>query len=255
MGNYNYKLYGAILGDIAGSIYEFSRIKPNDHFNIHDPEGHITDDALLTIALADAINKGADYTESIKWWAKEYDQDEDNKIGWGNNFSQWIYSDPGTVNDSWGNGCIMRVSPFFWKDDLKGAFDSLEGSHYHVKSFQAVASLWYMYHASTKIGGPLIYDDLESRFKFDVSALGTIDQLTHMFEVASDATNSLEEIIEYVVRKGGDCDTNASIFGELVNYRRSRATQSTLSQDSIEYVRSKLDKEQLEVLDKFNKID
>ena len=49
-------MFGAIIGDIVGSRFEFkdSRIKSTD-FELFTDECHFTDDSVLTVATADAI--------------------------------------------------------------------------------------------------------------------------------------------------------------------------------------------------------
>lgn len=47
-------MLGAIIGDMVGSIYEFS--KPNSkEFNIYNENMKMTDDSLLTIAVAKGL--------------------------------------------------------------------------------------------------------------------------------------------------------------------------------------------------------
>lgn len=47
----NYKLFGAISGDVIGSSYEFMGNKVYD-FNLFTPGMDYTDDTILTIAVA-----------------------------------------------------------------------------------------------------------------------------------------------------------------------------------------------------------
>ena len=53
------RLYGAIGGDIIGSVYEFNNVKTKD-FPLFTPESTFTDDTIMTIATADAIMHGGD---------------------------------------------------------------------------------------------------------------------------------------------------------------------------------------------------
>ena len=45
-------MIGAILGDIVGSVYEFSNIKTKD-FPLFSQSSSYTDDSIMTIAVAD----------------------------------------------------------------------------------------------------------------------------------------------------------------------------------------------------------
>ena len=47
-------MLGAIIGDIVGSIFEYSNIKTKE-FELFGRECDITDDTVLTVAVADAI--------------------------------------------------------------------------------------------------------------------------------------------------------------------------------------------------------
>lgn len=48
-------LYGAIAGDIAGSTYEFYGMK-GDEQELFPKGCEFTDDTILTLAVADALN-------------------------------------------------------------------------------------------------------------------------------------------------------------------------------------------------------
>ena len=48
-------MYGAILGDIIGSPYEFDRGDKSKEFELFDPRVHFTDDSAMTLAIAKAI--------------------------------------------------------------------------------------------------------------------------------------------------------------------------------------------------------
>lgn len=48
-------MYGAILGDIIGSPYEFDRGNKTKDFPLFSEKSHFTDDTVMTIAVADAF--------------------------------------------------------------------------------------------------------------------------------------------------------------------------------------------------------
>ena len=52
-------MIGSILGDIAGSIYEFRNIKTKE-FPFLTPQKGYTDDSILTLATADWLLHGGD---------------------------------------------------------------------------------------------------------------------------------------------------------------------------------------------------
>ncbi len=48
-------MYGAILGDIIGSPYEFDRGKKTKEFELFGNGAEFTDDSVMTIAVAEAL--------------------------------------------------------------------------------------------------------------------------------------------------------------------------------------------------------
>ena len=97
-------MIGAIIGDIAGSIYEF-----DDCF--------FTDDTVMTFAVAEALVNGKrdpEKTEkamvkAMKKYGKMYPD-----AGYGGRFGQWLASADPKPYGSFGNGSAMRVSPVAW---------------------------------------------------------------------------------------------------------------------------------------------
>jgi len=235
------KLYGALLGDITGSIYEFNPIPYYEYpLNIHDERGHITDDSLLTIAMADSIINNKDTVDCLKEWSKEYNI-PDNKLGFGLRYLDWIYSN--STNDSWGNGALMRISPFMWTNNLIGAINSTKGSHEHYQSIVSIVELYKLYN------NPRVFKDryINTFEDLDESCKGTIKFVKFVWEKY--VNFSTQELILETIRYNGDCDTNASILGELSNYHKNDLTQK-----DIDYVNSKLDRKQLSIIEKFNKL-
>ena len=57
-------MLGAIIGDLAGSIYEFEQFKnchPIKVNNIIEDISFFSDDTILTVAIADAILNNVEY--------------------------------------------------------------------------------------------------------------------------------------------------------------------------------------------------
>lgn len=242
MTYYNKKLYGAILGDIAGSLYEFKPLVKGSEadLKIHDERGYITDDSLLTIAVADAIIKNIPTVLSLKAWSNEYNV-VNNKLGFGSSYKFWIESDE--INNSWGNGALMRVSPFMWINGIYGAVNSTQGSHEHYKSILSIVKLYELYYSNR------VYKEhkIEVFEKLDESCEGTIDFVQKMWENFPNLPT--QKLILKTITYNGDCDTNASILGELSNFHNQDITK-----DDVDFVNSKLDEKQLLVVEKFNKL-
>ena len=81
-------MLGAIIGDIAGSRWEFNPTN-NYNFQLFSEKNDFTDDTICTIAVADAILQGKNYGESIHEWCRRYP----HSMGvYGARFKQWVMS-------------------------------------------------------------------------------------------------------------------------------------------------------------------
>ena len=150
---YNPLLISAILGDIAGSIFEFNPHKSVD-VNLHDNRMDFTDDTIMTIAVADWILNDKKLTKiglvrKMQEWGRKYP----NPMGaYGGMFSQWLNSDNPKPYNSWGNGAAMRVSAVGFafntmEETLNIAKMSAEVTHNHpegIKGAQATAAAIFM---------------------------------------------------------------------------------------------------------------
>ena len=75
-------MYGAILGDMIGSPYEFDESEKIKDFEMFNPQVVFTDDSTMTIAVADAFmsvpnNAGEDelkaaFVESMRRWGRKW---------------------------------------------------------------------------------------------------------------------------------------------------------------------------------------
>ena len=219
-------LLGAVSGDVVGSVYEFSRQKRYD-FPLFRQESRITDDSVLTIAIADAILHGRRYGDCIHEYALTYPDS-----GYGGFFRKWMYSDDPQPYNSFGNGSAMRVSAVGW------AFDSVETvlleaersaaiTHNHpegIKGAQAAALSVLL--ARKGESREIIKRELIARFGYDLDR--TVDQirLTYEFTEACQETvpeaivaflesRDYEDAIRKAISLGGDADTLAAITGAI----------------------------------------
>lgn len=111
-------LYGAIIGDIVGSRFEWSEFPAKDtNFGFFDPRCTYTDDTILTVAIAEAINNtnrntynyNKDLEEAITRNMVKYCRKYPNGR-YGSMFENWFNSAVQAPYNSHGNGAIMRVS-------------------------------------------------------------------------------------------------------------------------------------------------
>ena len=129
-------LYGTILGDIIGSIYEFTDHK--EVTNLIKNSSFFTDDTVLTIATMLAIMENDKEPDFRKWYIKLYK--EFPRAGYGSAFSRWaigIDIDNNIGYGSYGDGSAMRVSFIgtYYKsidDVIKYAYQSAIVSHNHI---------------------------------------------------------------------------------------------------------------------------
>ena len=230
---YNPLLISAILGDIAGSIFEFNPHKSVD-INLHDNRMDFTDDTIMTIAVADWILNDKKLTKiglahKMQEWGRKYP----NPMGaYGGMFSQWLNSDNPKPYNSWGNGAAMRVSAVGFafntmEETLNIAKKSAEVTHNHpegIKGAQATAAAIFMARTgSTKedirkyISENFGYDlnrscdEIRLTYGFDGSCQGTVPESIIAFLDSKD----YEDALKLCISLGGDADTMGAITGAI----------------------------------------
>ena len=179
-------MFGAIVGDIAGSTYERCNFK-FECCPIFAPGSQFTDDTVLTLATADHFIFGGSYEEVYRQFGRNYPN-----AGYGASFRQWMLSEDPKPYDSWGNGSAMRASPIGWvATDLDWALEeakrSAEVTHNHpngIKGAQAVVAAVFL--ARTGESKESIRSFISDRFAYDLSR--TVEQIRpgYIFEVNSE---------------------------------------------------------------------
>ena len=165
-------MYGAILGDIVGSPYEFdcNNYKGKD-FPLFSQRSEFTDDTVMTLAVAQALldTRGQDDITIKAALVREMQQlgraypDK----GYGARFNQWLYEDDPQPYRSYGNGSAMRVSTAAWlaesiQEALHLAQLTAEVTHDHpegIKGAQAVAAAIFLArtgHSKVEIKASLV---------------------------------------------------------------------------------------------------
>ena len=250
-------MLGAMIGDIVGSKYEFNNTFDYD-FEMFGGGCDFTDDTICTVAVADAIQNGRSYQESLLDWCRRYPSP---KGAYGGRFAGWIRSlDPQPYN-SFGNGSAMRVSPVSWLfDDLSQVLEEAEKTalptHNHpegIKGAKAVAhAIWHFRKSrfseeskdseneetkglknenakASKDENETIqgfmsiarsyYEDFDTR----VYPKGKFDEtcmdaVPLSFYLLSQAS-SFEDAIRLAISHGGDSDTIGAIVGSIAEAR------------------------------------
>ena len=225
-------ILGAITGDVIGSIYEFCPTK-DYKFPLFDRRMEITDDSIMTIAVADWLLHTDLSHEALsckmRLWGNKY---PDPLGGYGRQFYAWLKRPDVGAYNSWGNGSAMRVSPVGFAFDeldkvLHYAKISAEVTHNHVegiKGAQATAAAIFM--ARKGINQELIRiaisrmfnynlnftcDDIRPNYQFQESCQRTVPQSI----VAFLDSKNYEDAIRLAVSLGGDADTMGAITGGI----------------------------------------
>lgn len=242
MEKYKYKLYGAILGDLAGQPYEFPVMQgPYTNINIHNPDSKFTDDTIMTLAsAAHLVDKKMFPSPEVAYrsFGNVYSGDF-----YGKSFKEWLKAPSGTINTSYGNGCLMRISPFMYMEEgLPIIMESVMCSHKCQISLESAVRLYNKYK-----NGLFDYNKLPIYItpfsKFEIRADKTVEFCLNLVS----QTHGTKNCIIKAISCGGDTDTNASICGELSNYYKKDITE-----EDARYVESKLDSFLLGILKEFN---
>jgi ADP-ribosylglycohydrolase len=186
-------MIGAIAGDIIGSVYEFSPIKTKD-FPLFTPLCGFTDDAVLTVAIAEAILTGRSYLDAVREIGRRYPD-----AGYGGFFFRWLHSEDSRPYNSWGNGSAMRVSPigFAFDDEksvLREASRTAEITHNHpegVKGAQATALAIFL--ARMGRSKDEIRSTIQSRFEYDLDR--TVDEIRPSYSFNESCQQTTPEAI------------------------------------------------------------
>lgn len=222
-------IIGAIIGDIAGSRFEWNNCK-STQFEFFTPACRFTDDSVMTMAVADWLTNHNDLSETMHKWGNHYPH-----AGYGGMFRRWLFSmSPETRKpyNSFGNGSGMRVSPCgFYARSIEEALDlarqSAEVTHNHpegIKGAQAIASAIFL--AKRGESKPAIKDYIEKTFGYDLHR--TLDEIRpdYDFDVTCQGScpeailaflesNDYESAIRLAISLGGDSDTIACMAGGI----------------------------------------
>ena len=223
-------MYGAILGDIIGSPYEFDLGDKTKNFPLFSEESYFTDDTVMTIAVAEAFMDAPDDENTIRQrlihsmqrWGHRYPG-----AGYGVRFCGWLESNDPQPYNSWGNGSAMRVSALGWlcgsiEEVWEAAARSAMPTHNHPEGVKgAVATASAIFLART-VGKDTMLKQMrvfyprwqESRIganRFDETCQGTMPVVFGIIQKA----NSFEEAIRCAMAVGGDSDTIGAIVGSI----------------------------------------
>ena len=236
-------MIGAIVGDIAGSRFEWHNRKTK-RFTLLRAKGesyhpcYFTDDTVMTLAVADAIMKwrenGGGAYDALSAEAVMSMQDFGRRYpcaGYGGAFRLWLKDEFPQPYNSWGNGSAMRVSACGWAgqtlDEVKAiSLAVTEVTHNHpegIKGAEATAVATFLARTGVtkdEIRDVIVrdyypidftLDEIRPRYEFDVSCQGSVPQALQAFFEST----SFEDAIRNAISIGGDSDTIAAICGAV----------------------------------------
>jgi len=247
-------MIGAIVGDIAGSRFEFDNHKSKDFelfvscdklngigdedLNAMLDSSTYSDDSVMTLAIAKAILRWKEMksptcqdlsrlaVESMREFGKMYPL-----AGYGGTFEVWLQDETMGPYNSWGNGAAMRMSACGWAgrtiDEVKAMSRAVtEVTHNHpegIKGAEATAVATFLARNGKSKG------EIKSVIFQDYYSLDfTLDEIRpdYEFDVSCQGSvpqaleafvesTSFEDAIRNAVSIGGDSDTIAAICGAV----------------------------------------
>jgi type I restriction enzyme M protein len=226
-------MLGAIIGDIAGSRFEWENHRSKD-FDLLPDECFFTDDTVMTLAIARAILEADGDYDQLGQLAVKHMQEIGRlypSCGYGGMFGNWLSAKTPRPYNSFGNGAAMRVSPCGFAarsldEALSLAQKVTEVTHNHpegIKGAQATAAAIFLArsgHDQNAIRAhveqhyyPLTrtIDEIRPTYQFNETCQGTVPQAITAFLEA----DSFEDAIRNAVSIGGDSDTVAAITGGI----------------------------------------
>lgn len=226
-------MLGALIGDIAGSPYEWSNCKSKD-FPLLEPRCRMTDDSVMTAAVASAVLMGdlenLDAFRQNVITEMRHLGNQFPGLGYGPRFERWLKAEDPQPYHSLGNGSAMRVSPVAWAAEslsqcLALAKASAEVTHDHpdgIAGACCVAGAVYLArtgadkeairdHVTRYYPLNFTLDEIREAYQFDVSCAGSVPQAMEAFLEAAD----FEDAIRGAVSIGGDSDTIACMAGAV----------------------------------------
>ena len=235
-------MYGAFIGDIVGSKYEFNNIITKQ-FSLFSPGCDYTDDTIMTVAVAKAIllsreeqskqgENGKGFQEFLIEVMQDFGRRYPHPTGaYGGSFAKWLRQKNPKPYGSYGNGSAMRVSPcglaaVTMEEALALARASASVSHDHpegIKGAEAVSAAVFLakcgrtkeeigqYISEHYYNLDFTLDSIRETYKFDGSCQGSVPQAI----VAFLESENFEDAIRNVISIGGDCDTTGAIAGSI----------------------------------------
>lgn len=221
----SFLIYGAVIGDVVGSAYEFSRSEkdkaPSRVAKLNLQDRNYTDDTVRTRAVLYSLEEKEDTAVSRRFFGKHFPP---KKGGFGSRFSSWLSDSSKGPYHSFGNGAGRRISPVaYFASSLKECDDKAKEitslTHDHMEGIKAgciIADLTYLalkgYSKEERKKLVLAYypeclsfglEDLHQHYVHTEKARDSVPQALFCFF----ATDSFLSCLQAVCYIGGDADT------------------------------------------------
>ena len=226
-------MIGAIVGDIAGSRFEFKNTKSKE-FDLFHKRCRFTDDSVMSLAVCQALldsmpdyeNLSENTIKSMQLIGMEYPN-----CGFGQHFRRWIFSDNPKPYNSFGNGSAMRVSGCGYAansidEAVYLSYKVTKISHNHpegMKGAAAIALAVYLARTGSSINKIKYYinkyfyqidftlDEIRETYQYEISCQNSVPQALEAFFEST----SFEDAVRNAISIGGDSDTIAAITGSV----------------------------------------
>lgn len=228
-------IIGAILGDIAGSKWEFNRPKDLDyeHIELFQDDSYYTDDTVLSVATKYALENEVSFKDAYNEFGNDYID-----CGYGDRFFEWLIFKSKKPYKSCGNGSAMRVSPVIdfakSRDDIiKYATMSAECTHNHQegikgavvtatcgwmakngaskKEIEEYASREYPAGSYYKYPVSMSMKELREVYRWDETCQGSVPAAIRCFLDSEDYESFIRNVLSFKC----DSDTLGAIGGDI----------------------------------------
>lgn len=166
-------IVGAILGDIAGSQYEFRRPKNLNwkKCELFTDNCYFTDDTVMTLAAKLAVKNSISFADSYRKLGRKYPN-----AGYGGMFDSWLRWDDEKPYNSFGNGSAMRCSYIgehfnTEKEVIEWATKSAECTHNHPEGIKgAVVTSMCIFMARTGASKAEIFNYVKRQYPITINS-------------------------------------------------------------------------------------
>ena len=205
-------MYGAILGDMIGSPYEFDRGEKIKAFPLFIETSRFTDDTVMTVAVADALlYAGIDAEEkkictavvsSMQHWGRKYPN-----AGYGGKFREWLYDSIERTREvaRW-TAEVTHNHP----EGIKGA-ESVASAIYLARTGESKETIQKYIEEEFGYNLTRTLKEIRPAYRMDVTCQGSVPEAMIAFLESTD----FEDAVRNAVSIGGDTDTTACIAGSI----------------------------------------